>query len=59
MSRRTNENPINENWIKAENVNEWKKSAKKALEKAKKQESEHQFKPVRIDSKTVILKRIQ
>ncbi len=59
MSHRTNDNPINENWIKTDNVNEWKRSAIKTLEKAKKYESEHEFKPVRVDGKTVILKRIQ
>ena len=59
MTRRTNDNPIGENWIKKETVDEWKRSAIKTLEKAKKFESEHEFKPVRVDGKTTILKLIK
>lgn len=50
---------INENWIKNENLKEYKKQAVAVLEKVKKQESENTYYPVRIDKKTVVLKKIK
>lgn len=60
MARKRKDNsPINENWVKAETKKDWQKSAVQTLAAAKKFESEHEFKAVRVDKKTVILKKVK
>lgn len=58
MARKTDNKPVNENWVRNETLSEYHKSARKTLEKAKLIESENEFIAVRVDKKTVILKRI-
>jgi hypothetical protein len=59
MARKRKDNsPIEENWIKKRCKKDERQQAIETVAKCKKYESEHEFKSIRIDSKTTILKRI-
>lgn len=51
--------PVNENWVKTDNLNEWKNAAKKQVAIRKQYEKTHTFEAVRIDAKTVIFKEVK
>lgn len=53
------ENPVNENWVHGDTLQEWKKAALKQVEIRKQYEKTHQLKAVRVDNKTVILKEVK
>jgi hypothetical protein len=59
MARKRKDNsPIEENWIKKRCKKDERQQALELVAKRNKYESEHEFKSIRIDSKTTILKRI-
>jgi len=52
-------NPVNENWVRTETVNEFKNAALKQVAIRKQYEKTHTFEAVRIDAKTVIYKEVK
>ena len=58
MSHNRKSASVNENWIKTENLNEYKKQAQKTLEAAKKHEIETSGKWVKVSDKPLTFKRV-
>lgn len=58
MTRRTNENPINENWIKGTTLKHYKENAKQVLERAKEAEGKMNCRYEKVSDKTLTFKRV-
>ena len=58
MARRTNDNPINENWIKGTTIKHMKTTAKQVLEQVKKQEANQKFIYVKVSDLPRTFKRV-
>ena len=59
MSKPRKSPSANENWIREETKDEYKKSAEKTLQKCKEYENQHRFKYVLISDKPKTLKRVK
>ena len=51
--------PVNENWVKNENLNELKKAALKQVAIRNEYEKTHKLEAIRVNSKTVILREVK